>query len=202
MFLPMISRCFYRLSLGLLCCGLMLAWKGVLPAQEAGGSNEHSIGAGDTVEVKVFQETDLDSRVAVSKDGKISLPLVGEINIAGMSTSAAARAIESRYKQGYLVHPKVTVSIFGYAKRRFTVLGAVNKPGSFYFPDTEAVTILQAVGMAGGYSKVANPSKVTVKRGTAGETIKLDLKKMAKDTDAKPFVVEPGDTITVGESLL
>ncbi|MCY7281035.1 MAG: polysaccharide export protein, partial [Sphingomonas bacterium] len=163
---------------------------------------EYTISAGDTVDVKVFQEADLDSRVVVSKDGKISLSLVGEVSVLGLSNSAAARTIEAKYKQGYLVHPKVTVSTFGYAKRRFTVLGAVNKPGSFYFPDTEAVTILQAVGMAGGYSKVANPSKVTVKRGTAGETIKLDLKKMAKDTEAKPFVVQPGDTFTVGESLL
>lgn len=164
-------------------------------------TKEHQLVAGDTVEVRVFQEAELDSKATLSKDGKVSLSLIGEVSVEGMSSSEAARAIEARYKQGYLAKPKVTVSVTGYAKRRFTILGAVNKPGSFYFPEGDSLSILQAIGMAGGYSKVANASKISVKRGNEAKAIQVDAKKMAKENNAKPFYIHPGDIITVGESI-
>jgi protein involved in polysaccharide export with SLBB domain len=180
------------------CLAVIWLMSGLSLAQE---STEHLLAAGDTVDIKVFQEPDLDGRVTINKDGKIALSLVGEVTVMGMSTTAAARAIEARYKQGYLVQPKVTVALHAYAKRRFTVLGAVNKPGAFYFPDGETVSMLQAIGMAGGYSRVANPAKVTVKRVGSDAALKVDAKKLAKDTEGKMFFIQPGDVITVGESV-
>jgi polysaccharide export outer membrane protein len=88
-----------------------------------------------------------------------------------------------------------------YAKRRFTILGAVNKPGSFFFPAGESVSLLQAIGMAGGYSRVASPSKITIKRGDAKAPLKVDAKKMAESGAAATFMILPGDIITVGESI-
>lgn len=170
-------------------------------AEAQDDTKEHQLKAGDTVEVRVFQEAELDSKATLSKEGKVSLSLIGEVSVAGMSSSEAARVIEARYKQGYLTKPKVTVSVTGYAKLRFTILGAVNKPGSFYFPEGDSLSILQAIGMAGGYSKVANASKISVKRGNEAKAIQVDAKKMAKENNAKPFYVQPGDIITVGESI-
>ncbi len=167
---------------------------------EAGeGAGEHQLGAGDSIDIRVFQEPELDSaKVPVSKEGRVSIQLAGEVEVIGLTPTLAARAIESKLKQGYLVHPKVTVTISGYAQRRFTVLGAVNKPGAFTFPAGQNLTVLEAIGMAGGYNKQANPSKIILKRAGGGEPIKLDGKKLG---EGAPMNLKAGDVITVGESV-
>ena len=180
-------------------CLLLLA-ASLLPAT-AQNQAEHILGPNDVIEVRVFQETDLDTRVTLGQDGKVSLPLIGEVAVAGQTINTASQAIALRYKDGYLVNPNVTVAIVTYAKKRFTVLGAVNKPGSFFFPDAENLSLLQAIGMAGGYSRIASPSKVLIKRTNARESIKIDAKKMAKTGEAGSFMIQPGDVITIGESL-
>lgn len=85
-------------------------------------------------------------------------------------------------------------------KKRFTVIGAVIKPGAFWFPEGGPVTLLQAIGMAGGFNNVANSSKVSVKRAGGAAPIVLDAKKMAKEGETAPFLVLPGDVIIVGDS--
>mgnify|MGYP000048769255 CR=1 FL=1 len=162
---------------------------------------EHVLGPNDSIEVRVFQEPDLDARVTLGQDGKVNLPLVGEVSVGGLTVNDASRAIAQKYKEGYLVNPNVTVTMGDYAKRRFTILGAVNKPGSFFFPAGESVSLLQAIGMAGGYSRVASPSKITIKRGDAKAPLKVDAKKMAESGAAATFMILPGDIITVGESI-
>jgi protein involved in polysaccharide export with SLBB domain len=180
---------------------LLLLGFALLPAS-AQDRAEHVLGAQDTIEVRVFQEPDLDAKVTVSQDGKVSLPLIGEVPVAGQTITEASRSIAARYKQGYLVNPNVTVTMGEYAKKRFTILGAVNKPGSFYFPPGESLSLLQAIGMAGGYSRIANASKVQIKRGNAAKPIRLDAKKMAKSGEAATYMILPGDVIEVGESWL
>jgi protein involved in polysaccharide export with SLBB domain len=170
------------------------------PTAFAQAKAEHVLGAQDTIEVRVFQEPDLDTKVTVTQDGKVSLPLIGEVAVAGQTISEASRSIASRYKQGYLVNPNVTVTMGEFAKRRFTILGAVNKPGSFYFPPGESLSLIQAIGMAGGYSRIANASKVTLKRGGTDKPIRLDAKKMAKTGEAATYLIQPGDVLEVGES--
>jgi polysaccharide export outer membrane protein len=103
----------------------------------------------------------------------------------------------------YLVNPQVSVSISEYDKRRFTVLGQVQKPGTYDMPDREAVTLLQAIGLAGGYTRIADPAKVTVKRRTEDResVLRVDAKSMANGRSAGAFDVLPGDVITVGESI-
>lgn len=162
---------------------------------------EHVLGPNDSIEVRVFQEPDLDARVTLGQDGKVNLPLIGEVSVGGLTVNDASRAIAQKYKGGYLVNPNITVTMGDYAKRRFTILGAVNKPGSFFFPAGESVNLLQAIGMAGGYSRVASPSKITIKRGNARAPLKVDAKKMAESGTAATFMIQPSDIITVGESI-
>ena len=121
--------------------------------------------------------------------------------MAGQTINSASQVIAVRYKDGFLVNPNVTVAIVSYAKKRFTVLGAVTKPGSFFFPDAEKISLLQAIGMAGGYSRVASPSKVEIKRSNAKGIIKVDAKKLAKSGEVGNFMIQPGDVITIGESI-
>jgi polysaccharide export outer membrane protein len=164
-------------------------------------SSDHRLGPNDTIEVRVFQEPDLDAKVSLSKDGRAALPLIGEVVLEGLTTAQASAAIGDRYRKGYLKHPKVTVSIVEYAKRRFTILGPVAKPGSYFFPTGESLTLLQAVGMAGGFTRVARASKVTIRRGGPnGRTITVDAKKMARE-GGTPVAIQPGDIITVSESM-
>lgn len=191
---------------------LMGAWAAVWAQQPAtpGGafedpavpSTNHRLAPGDVVEVKVFQEPDLDAKVTLSKDGRASLPLVGEVMLARLTTTQAAAVIAERYKDGYLKNPRVVVGIFEYARTRFTILGAVNKPGSYFFPSGERLTLLQVIGMAGGYTRAANPSKVTVQRGgNRSRVIEVDAKKLARSGGAGAFWIEPDDIITVAESI-
>lgn len=187
-------------SLSCFCRYLILLAAGVLTAP-AQNRAEHVLAPNDSIEIRVFQEPDLDAKVTLGQDGKVSLPLIGEVAVGGLTINQASRAIAQRYKQGYLVNPNVTVAIGEYAKRRFTILGAVNKPGAYYFPDGEGLSLFQAIGMAGGYSRVANPSKVWIKRPSAAGPIKLDAKKLAKSGESGTFLIQPGDVIEVKESI-
>ena len=207
MMMPRFISCWLALAL------LVLSAGGVVAQQPSEGSPaavpaavvpeaEHRLSPGDTVEVTVFQEEDLGARLTLNRLGRVSLPLIGEISLNGLTDAQAAQAIAQSYKKGYLKNPRVTVVIVDYAKRRFTILGSVNKPGSFYFPTGESLTLLQAIGMAGGYTRVANPSNILIKRGAQGtKPIKVDGKRMAKEGETKPFMVQPNDVITVGESF-
>ena len=122
-------------------------------------------------------------------------------------TQATARVTEL-YARDYLVNPKVNLVLAGYAKRRFTVLGQVNRPGSYEMPETSpgGIDLLEAIAMAGGYTRIAAPERVSVRRRGTGrgkdEVLRVNAKRLERgDARAGNFRVLPGDTITVAESL-
>jgi len=156
----------------------------------------------DLIDVKVFQEDDLATQVRVAKDGTITFPLIGVVHVGGKTSQQAASTIRDMLAKGYLVNPQVTVNVLEYFKYRLTVLGQVQKPGSYDFPDRDKLTLLEAIGMAGGYTRGANPRKVVIKRVLNGrETVyQLNAKEMA-DGSTRAFEVLPGDVITVAESI-
>lgn len=160
--------------------------------------------ANDQVAVEVFGEDDLRTNGRLNAEGNLSLPLLGSVHLAGMTLTQATARVTEMYARDYLVNPKVNVTLVGYAKRRFTILGQVNRPGSFEMPDgsPSGIDLLEAVAMAGGYTRIAAPERITVRRraGNGDEVIKVDGKKMARGTGST-FKVLPGDTITVGESI-
>lgn len=157
----------------------------------------------DAIEIRVFQEDDLATRVRVDKDGNIVLPLIETVHVGGKTVLEATNLIKARYKDGYLVDPQINLVVSEFAKRYFTVLGEVQRPGSYEFPDYQKLDLLQAIGTAGGYTKYADSSRVTLKRKTAdGEQImRFDAKKMAKDHKLQVIEIQPNDIITIGETL-
>jgi protein involved in polysaccharide export with SLBB domain len=173
--------------------------KDIKPAQV---SRDYQILPADILEISVFQEPDLKATLRVSNEGTITFPLIGVVQIGGLTPHGAAVALRDRLAKGYLVNPQVSVTVMEFSKRRFTVLGEVQKPGSYDMPDQQSVTVLQAIGMAGGYTRIANPSKVTLMRKTGGkpETFDLNARKMASGNAESAFMVQPGDVITVAES--
>ena len=90
--------------------------------------------------------------------------------------------------------------LIGYAKRRFTVLGQVNRPGSYEMPEGSpgGIDVLEAVAIAGGYTRIAAPERISVKR--RDQILRVDAKRLAHDS-GQNFRIQPGDTITVGESI-
>lgn len=173
--------------------------KAVKPAQV---SRDYNILPADILEITVFQEPDLKSTLRVSNEGTIAFPLIGIVQVGGLTPQGAAQALRDRLAKGYLVNPQVSVTVMEFSKRRFTVLGEVQKPGSYDFPDQQTVTVLQAIGMAGGYTRIANASRVTLmrKQGGTSQTFALNAKQMAAGNTESAFVVQPGDVITVAES--
>jgi polysaccharide export outer membrane protein len=159
----------------------------------------------DQVAVEVFGEDDLRTNGRLNAEGNLSLPLLGSIHLAGLTLTQAASKITELYGRDYLVNPKVNVMLLGYAKRRFSVLGQVNRPGSYELPDGSpgGIDILEAIAMAGGYTRIAAPERVRVRRpmeGGGDQLFKVDAKRLARG-EGKSFLVRPGDTITVGESI-
>jgi len=124
------------------------------------------------------------------------------INLAGKTVEEAAASLREARGKDYLVNPQVTLTVVEYAKRRFTVLGQVQKPGSYELPSEESVTLLQAIAMAGGFTRLAVQGKVTVTRTMGGrKTLVVDVKSNANDPSTKQFDIQPDDTIIVAERV-
>lgn len=169
----------------------------------SGGESNYLLAANDLVKLTVFQESDLETVVRISKDGTVTFPLIGSVKIGGQTPQDAARLVRDLLAKDYLVNPQVNLTVMEYSKRRFIVLGQVQRPGAYDMPDRDSVRLLQAIGMAGGYTRIADPGKITLKRTKNGRetVIKLNAKRMASGDANSEFEVLAGDVITVGESL-
>jgi protein involved in polysaccharide export with SLBB domain len=165
-------------------------------------SGSYILSANDQIQIEVFQEDDLRTSAKISKEGTITFPLLGNVKLAGLTMSQATARLTELLKRDFLVNPRVSMTVVSFSKKRFTVLGQVNSPGIKEMPDQEGLDLLEAIGMAGGYTRIANPGKITIKRREGGSesVIQVDGKAMAKG-NGKGFQIKPGDTITVAESI-
>ena len=156
---------------------------------------------GDTVAITVFREPDLASQQRLSKDGTVNLPLLKVVKLSGKTTNEAADYVASLLDKRFVLHPQVSVSIVDYSKVKFTILGQVASPGSFDIPAEQSIDILGAIARAGGFTRIANPSNVVVRRTTAGqqESYKVDVKRLMNDKNSSRFLIQANDTISVGE---
>jgi protein involved in polysaccharide export with SLBB domain len=164
----------------------------------------YQLSGNDSIVVEVFGEDDLKTAARLNSDGMVSLPLIGAVRLGGLTLSQATARVTELYAKDYLVHPKVNVTLLSYAKRRFTVLGQVNHPGSFEMPETSpgGIDLLEAIAIAGGYTRIAAPERISVRRNTGkgDQLLRVDGKKLARG-EGGGFKVQSGDTITVGESI-
>ena len=163
----------------------------------------HVLVPGELIQIKVFQEPDLDTSIRIPGDGHINFPLIGEIALAGQSVQQATRVIHDRLQARFLVNPQVSIAVLEPAKRLFTVLGQVQRPGTYRFPEQQELDLLQVIGIAGGYTRLADPGRIIIKRRIDGseKIIRLDGKRLAKGESVEPFSIISGDVITVGERL-
>jgi protein involved in polysaccharide export with SLBB domain len=173
------------------------------PASSGGVSvpTGYILSPNDQVAVEVFGEDDLRANGRLSPEGNLNVPLLGSIHLAGLTPTQAASRLTELYSRDYLVNPKINVTLVSYGSRRFTMLGQIGHPGIFEMAP-EGIDLLEAVAMAGGYTRIAAPERITVRRHTASgeQIIKVNAKRFTKGKGGG-FRVEPGDTITVGESI-
>lgn len=169
--------------------------------EKSATSPNHVLAANESIQIKVFNEPDLDTSLRIAEDGKITFPLIGEVSLGGLTVQKASALLRDRLAARFLVNPQVSITLVEMTRRLFTVLGQVQRPGTYRFPDHGSLSLVQVVGIAGGYTRLANPSRITVKRLPGDRVFKLDGKRMASDAGTKPFIIETGDIITIGERL-
>jgi polysaccharide export outer membrane protein len=165
-------------------------------------SPQYVLRQGDVVQMKVYQEDDLTTAARIGKEGAITLPLLGSVTVVGNTLEKATTIIHDLLAKDYIVNPQVTLNVTEFAKRRFTVLGQVQHPGTYDMPDDGTVSLLQAIATAGGYTRIANPRKITIQRtvGTENKLIKIDTE--ASPRNLKPFEILADDVIVIGERWL
>jgi len=179
------------------------ATAGDFPAPDAGSSINYRLAPNDLVTIKVFQEDDLTTAARLAADGTIAIPLIGQVKLGGLTAHEASRQVARLLDARFLVNPQVSVTLTSLAQRRFTVLGQVLKAGAFQMQFQDSIDLLEAIGMAGGYSRMANPGKIVVKRrvGERDTFFEVNGRDLADGKGGRSFRVLPGDLITVGERL-
>jgi protein involved in polysaccharide export with SLBB domain len=174
------------------------------PAPESrSGSDTYLLRANDLIRITVFQEDDLLTETRISTSGFITFPLLGTVYLKGKSVAEATAEIRKRLDKDYIINPQVTLTVLAYAQQWVTVLGEVQKPGQIEIPTEGGLDLLGAIALAGGYTRVADPSRVIVRRTVDGHDVvlKVNARKSARDVNVQPFLVLPGDRISVSESI-
>ncbi len=156
------------------------------------------IGNDDVLAINVWKEPEISRSIPVRSDGKISLPLVGEVQATGETPLKLEQEIANRLSN-YISEPEVTVIVQQINSQKFNVLGQVNKPGSY--PLTTSVTVLDAIAMAGGFRDFAKQKSMYVLRQNADGTetrLPFNYKEVVKG--AKPgenIKLQARDTVVV-----
>ena len=186
---------------------------GVAGAQGTGAKKNyiHTLALADRVRISVYQEEDLASLTRIDARGRVNLPLIGEINIGGLTVIEAQAVIENAYKDGrFLRNPQVTVSVEEYAPREVSIQGQIRNAGRYTLPIESTLTVVELVTKAGGITDIGKGSAVTVTRllpdGTKKVfTVDVDSvirgKKDSK-TDDSALLLQPGDIVYVPERLI
>lgn len=157
----------------------------------------YKIGAQDILRIDVWREDQLTRTVPVRPDGKISLPLLNDVQAVGLTPMELANTIRDELKK-YINNPQVTVSIAEINSRRVYVTGEVTRPGAF--PLLPGMTVLQGLTSAGGFTQFAKTKSIYVLRMEAGKQVKHPFNYQDVIRGKKPeenIQLEPGDTIIV-----
>lgn len=154
----------------------------------------------DKLSISVYGEPDLSSDQRISDQGTVSIPLLGETRIGGLTVSDAQKQIEAAFiKQRYLVNPVVTINIEAFSSKVVTVLGEVEEPGSITIPEGRNGLPLQvAIAEAGGFTGAAQKNEVTLRRATkpgqgkAGDTLVVNVNDLLQSKNRQTNVVYAG----------
>ncbi len=179
---------------------MLLALVNPLPALS---EDDYIVGEQDVLKITVYDHPELTTVERVSGEGKITLPLIGELNVAGLTTDQTAKKIASILSDGLIVDPNVSVFVVEFRSKKTIIMGYVNKPGIYMLSgDT---TLLELISQAGGLAKEAG-DKATIKRNYSGTKggegiITVDLKKLIEQGDTSLNVpLMDGDSVFIAKA--
>jgi polysaccharide export outer membrane protein len=158
---------------------------------------EYKIGPQDVLRIDVWKETEISNAVPVRPDGKISLPLLNDIQAAGLTPMQLSAAIAEGLRK-YITSPQVTVSVAQINSMRVYVTGEVTRVGAF--PLLANMTVLQVLSSSGGFTQFANVKKIYVLRTEDGKQVKHHFNYKDAISGKKPeqnILLQPGDVIVV-----
>ena len=144
---------------------------------------------GDRIKINVFNQPELSGEYTLDGDGRFSMPLIGTVEAAGMTSAELEQHLVERYKPDYLVNPRIFIQVLNY--RPYYLIGEVRGTGAF--PYRAGMTYMQAIAIAGGFTYRAKQDHVFVIRGDDPEQDEIKLSVEEK--------VKPGDIIRVAERL-
>ena len=166
--------------------------------QEKPKTTDYIIGIGDILEIVTWKEPDFSrNEILVRLDGKISFPLLDDVQAAGLTPTQLKKNIEAGLKE-YVASPSVTVSIRNAASQRFYILGEVVHTGEY--PLVKDLTVLQAFAIAGGFTEWASKKEIILFRRENGKerVIQINYKDIIKDKDfSQNVTIKADDTIIV-----
>jgi polysaccharide export outer membrane protein len=160
--------------------------------------SDYEIGRQDLLEIKVFDVEELNQTVRVADDGSITMPLLGRLEVAGLTKTRLERLIAELLEERFVRNPQVTVFVKEYESKKVAVSGAVKSPGSYEMLGRK--TLLELLSMAGGLDRDLGDEIIIFRQDAAGATrrIAVDLDRLVYEADpALNLLVEPGDIIYV-----
>jgi polysaccharide export outer membrane protein len=182
-------------------------WAGQAGREEAGQpktpnvkgvSDDYIIGPSDVLAINVWKDSELTRTVTVRPDGKISVPLIGELPVSGLTAPSVQRLIAQRLAE-FVSQPQVTVIVQEVKSKTYVIVGKIVHPGAYQLG--KPTTVLEAIAIAGGFLEFAKVSKINIIRrrdGGPSETLHFDYKKVIKGQNAEQNVeLKSGDTIVV-----
>src|SRR5262245_1939072 len=164
------------------------------PSAPGGANADYRLLAVDKLRIEVYKDTQLSQSLQIRPDGKITLPLVGDVMAAGRTSMELRDAISGSLKE-YIASPVVTVIVTETTPQVVYVSGEVTKPGVYALANGR-ISVLQAIAMAGGFTDFANRKDITILRGT--QKLKFNYKDAIDDDNRhEPLQLQPGDTVVV-----
>lgn len=164
----------------------------------AHSDSSYVIGANDVLAINVWKEPDISRSVPVRSDGKISLPLVGELQAGGQTPQQLEQEISKRL-QSYISEPEVTVIVTDSKSQKVNILGMVARPGAYLL--TSSTTVLDAIAMAGGFKDFAKQKSIYVLRPAADGTqtrIPFNYKDVIKGKSPEQNIrLQAGDAVVI-----
>jgi polysaccharide export outer membrane protein len=157
---------------------------------------EYQVGEGDLLRINVWKESEISQSVAVRPDGNISLPLVNEVRVAGLTPRQIQELITERLKT-VLTNPQVTVTVTEVRSKQVYITGEVGKPGAY--PVLAPTNVLQLIARAGGLTQFANRKDIYILRaGESASRVHFNYKDVVKGKNSEQNItLQPGDTVVV-----
>ena len=194
-------------TLSIVAFGLALSCPAISPAESpvnqpdsnkaAPVDPSYIIGPMDILEIQVWKEPDFSRQTLVRPDGKITLPLIGDLHVSGMTTMALKELLTHKLKD-FIDSPEVTVILVESRSKNFYIIGKITQPGTY--PLTKDMTVLQAISVAGGLGEWADSDSIRIIRKSGGteNILHFDYKKVVSGKDLEQnILLQPNDTIVI-----